>query len=77
MSPEMLILTVLAIPLVTAVAIFALKRVPDLREAATLIGAFSLFGRSSGWSQAWAASNLLWSSVTLHRGWNLLSSSSP
>ena len=44
MSPEMLILTVLAIPLVTAVAIFALKRVPDLREAATLIGAFSLFG---------------------------------
>lgn len=44
MSAEMLILAVLAIPLVTAVAIFTLKRVPDLREGATLIGAFSLFG---------------------------------
>ncbi len=48
MSPETLILTVLSIPLVTAAAIFMLKRIPDLREAATIIGAVSLFGAVIG-----------------------------
>lgn len=44
MSPEILILTILALPLITAFAIFILGSVPDLREGATLVGAGSLFG---------------------------------
>jgi multicomponent Na+:H+ antiporter subunit D len=43
MSPETLIFSVLSIPLLTAVAIFIFKRVPDLREGTTILGAVSLF----------------------------------
>ncbi|MEO1476670.1 MAG: proton-conducting transporter membrane subunit, partial [Pseudomonadota bacterium] len=43
MSPETLLLAVLVIPLLTALAIFLLDAVPDLREAATLIGSSALF----------------------------------
>jgi len=42
-SPETLLLAVLVIPLLTALAIFLLDAVPDLREAATLIGSSALF----------------------------------
>ncbi|MEM6898987.1 MAG: proton-conducting transporter membrane subunit [Pseudomonadota bacterium] len=44
MSSETLLLIVLAIPVVTAVAIYFLDSIPDLREAATLTGAVALFG---------------------------------
>lgn len=44
MSPDMLILLVLAIPLITALGIYILGNFPDLREGATLVGAASLFG---------------------------------
>ncbi|MEO0883112.1 MAG: proton-conducting transporter membrane subunit [Pseudomonadota bacterium] len=43
MSPETLLLATLIIPIVTAVAIYLLDAVPDLREASTLIGASALF----------------------------------
>lgn len=44
MSPDMLILLVLALPLVTALGIYSLGNMPDMREGATLLGAASLFG---------------------------------
>ncbi|MEM7661942.1 MAG: proton-conducting transporter membrane subunit [Pseudomonadota bacterium] len=43
MTPETLLLVILVIPVVTAIAIFLLDSVPDLREAATLFGAIGLF----------------------------------
>lgn len=43
MSPDMLILLVLGLPLMTALGIYVLGNVPDLREGATLIGAGTLF----------------------------------
>lgn len=44
MSPDMVILAVLSLPLLTALGIFLLGSVPDLREGATLVGAGALFG---------------------------------
>ena len=44
MSPDMLILTVLGLPLLTALGIYIFGKIPDLREGATLIGAVALFG---------------------------------
>lgn len=44
MSADMVILLVLALPLLTAAAIYILGSVPDLREGATLVGAAALFG---------------------------------
>ena len=43
MTPELLILIVLGMPLLTAVSIFILRSIPDLREGATLVGATGLF----------------------------------
>lgn len=44
MSPDMLILLILALPLSTALGIYLFRGIPDLRESITLIGAAALFG---------------------------------
>ncbi len=44
MSPDILILCVLAIPLLTSFGIYLFDKFPNLREAVTLLGAASLFG---------------------------------
>ena len=44
MSPDMLILTVLGLPLLTALGIYIFGKIPDMREGATLVGAVALFG---------------------------------
>lgn len=44
METEALLAAALAVPLVTAATILVLWRVPNLREAATLVGALGLFG---------------------------------
>ncbi|MEE9381495.1 MAG: proton-conducting transporter membrane subunit [Hyphomonadaceae bacterium] len=43
MTPEMMIIAALGIPLAVAVGIFLTGRVPDIREGVTLIGAVALF----------------------------------
>ena len=43
MSPDLLIIVVLALPLLTALAIFILRSAPDLREAMTVAGSLGLF----------------------------------
>ena len=44
MSPDMLVLLILALPLGIALGIYLFRGIPDLRESVTLIGALSLFG---------------------------------
>ena len=43
MSPELLIMIVLGLPLLTAVGIYIVGNIPDVREGVTLVGAGSLF----------------------------------
>lgn len=43
MSGEMLILTALVIPLLTAVGIAVFGKIPDIREGVTILGASALF----------------------------------
>lgn len=43
MSPDTLILIILALPIMTAISIYFLRNIPDLREGATLLGSTALF----------------------------------
>ena len=44
MTPQLLILIVLGIPLLTAFSIYITRSIPDVREEVTLVGAVALFG---------------------------------
>ncbi len=44
MTPQLLILIVLGIPLLTAFSIYITRSIPDVREGVTLVGAVALFG---------------------------------